>query len=70
MTRHTLTIDWQASAEFRSEGMGQGPASLYIIDEPSTQRHGSCHDLLNGEFFQRTGDTAPQVEYFGQKRRL
>jgi hypothetical protein len=70
MVRHTLTIDWQAPAEFRSEGMGQGPASLCIIDEPSTQWHGGRHNLLNGKIFQRTGDTAPQIEYFRQKRRL
>jgi hypothetical protein len=70
MARHTLARDWQAPAEFSSERMGQGPASLCIIDEPSTQRHGGRHNLLNGEIFQRTGDTAPQVEYLGQKRRL
>jgi hypothetical protein len=70
MARHTLAIDRQAPAEFRSEGMGQGPASLCIIDEPSTQRHGGRHHLLNGEIFQRTGDTTPQVEELGQKRRL
>ena len=40
MERHTLTIDWQVPAEFSGEGMGQGPASLCIIDEPSTQRQG------------------------------
>jgi hypothetical protein len=50
--------------------MGQGPASLCIIDESSTQRHRGRHNLLDGEFLQRTGDTAPQVEYLGQKRGL
>jgi hypothetical protein len=70
MARHTLTIDWQVPAEFRSQGMGQGPASLCLIDEPSTQRHRCRHNLLNAEIFQRTGDAAPQIEYLGQKRRL
>jgi hypothetical protein len=70
MARHTHTIDWQVPAEFRSQGMGQGSASLCLIDEPSTQRHGGRHNLLNSEIFQRTGDAAPQVEYLGQKRRL
>jgi len=70
MVRHTLTIDEQAPTEFSSEGMGQGPASLCIIDEPSTQRHRGGHNLLNGEIFQRTGDATPQVEYLGKKRRL
>jgi len=70
MVRHALTIDEQAPTEFSSEGMGQRPASLYIIDEPSAQRHGGRHNLLYGEIFQRSGDTAPQVEYLRQKRRL
>jgi hypothetical protein len=50
--------------------MGQELTSLCIIDEPSTQRHGGCYNLLNGQIFQCTGDTAPQVEYLGQKYRL
>jgi hypothetical protein len=70
MARHTLTIDWQAPAEFSSQGMGQGPASLCIIDESRTQRHRGRHNLLDGEFLQRTGDTAPQVEYLRQERGL
>jgi hypothetical protein len=70
MARHTLTIDWQALAEFHSQGMGQGSAPLCIIDEPNTQGHGGRHNLLNGELLQRAGDAAPQVEYLGQKRRL
>jgi hypothetical protein len=68
MARHTLTIDRQAPAELRSQGMGQGTASLGIIDESSAQRHRGRHNLLDGEIFQRGGDTAPQVEYLGQKR--
>jgi hypothetical protein len=56
MARHTLTIDWQAPTEFGSEGMGQGPTSLSIVEKPGIQRHGSCYNLLNGELFQRTGD--------------
>jgi hypothetical protein len=70
MARHTLTIDWQVPAEFSGERMGEGPASLGVIDEPSTQRHGGRDNLLNGEIFQRTGDTAPQVKDLRQKHRL
>jgi hypothetical protein len=70
MARHTLTIDREVPTEFSSEGMGQELTSLCIIDEPSTQRHGGCDNLLNGQIFQCTGDTAPQVEYLGQKYRL
>jgi hypothetical protein len=65
MARHTLTIDWQVPTEFSSEGMGQGPASLCIIDESSIQWHGGSDNLLNDEIFQCTGDTTPQVEYLG-----
>jgi hypothetical protein len=70
MVRYALTINWQAPTEFNSEWRGEEPASLCIIAEASTQRHGGRYNLLNGEIFQRTGDTAPEVEYLGQKRRL
>jgi hypothetical protein len=50
--------------------MGQGPAPMRLIDEASAQRYWGGYDLLNGEFFQRAGHTAPQVEYLRQKRRL
>jgi hypothetical protein len=62
MVRHALTINWQAPTELSSEWRGEGSASLCIIAEPSTQRHGGRYNLLNGEVFQRTGDPTPEVE--------